>query len=163
MKSFGATQYFTMFIILVMAVAIYVAKDFPFLAAIYPIFAATIVLGACVASLVRHMMGKSIEGGAIDIESDDSIEKSEKLRKSAKGFGWVIGLYLLIALLGFKLGALVFIVSFIKIEARASWPLTGALAVLALAILVTFQSVLNVFWPEGLLGAAVYEQVPWLF
>lgn len=163
MRSFGAVQYFTLFIILVMGVAIYVARDFPFLAAIYPIFAATIVIGACIASLARHLMGKSIEGGAIDIESDTSMDRSEKLRKSAKAFGWIIGLYLLIALLGFKLGALLFIVVFIKSEARSSWPLTFSLALLALVILVTFQSVLNVFWPEGLLGYSISESVPWLF
>lgn len=163
MRSFGATQYFTLFIILIMGAAIFVARDFPFLAAIYPIFAATIVICACIASLVRHAMGKSTEGGAIDIESDTSMERSEKIKKSAKGFGWVIGLYLLIALLGFKLGALTFIVSFVKIEAKRSWPATLALALLALAILMTFQSVLNVFWPEGVLGYAISERVPWLF
>lgn len=163
MRSFGTTQYFTLFIILVMALAIYDARDFPFLAAIYPIFAATIVIFACVASLGRHLMGKSTEGGTIDIGSDSSMGKSEKLRKSAKSFVWILGLYLLIALLGFKLGALTFVVGFIKIEAKSSWPVTLALTALALAILVIFQSVLNVFWPEGLLGDSISEKVPWLF
>lgn len=163
MKKFGGPQIFTVIIMLVMGLALFQAREFPFLAAVYPVLACIIVILCSIASLVKHFIGRASVGGVIDIESDSTLPAPERRKKALRAFGWVIILYLLSALLGFKLGAMLFMASYVVIEAHARWYLATALTALTLLTLVIFHRALNVWWAEGLLGTYLAEPFPWLF
>jgi hypothetical protein len=163
MKKFGGTEIFIVIIMVIMVLAIVQARKFPFLAAVYPVFVCIVVILCCILALAKHFMGSAATGGVIDIGSDSTLPASERRKKALRAFGWVILLYLLSALLGFKLGAMLFMAGYVSIEARARWYLTTALTALTLLILVIFHRALHVWWAEGLLGTYLVEPFPWLF
>jgi len=166
MKKIDFTTVFTAFIILIMAVALVRTLSFPFLAAIYPAIVSSLVLVAGVIALLKHVTGSAVKGGTIDIAADvvvDAAEISARRKRSAKAFGWALGYYLLIVLLGFKLGSLFFMTAFIRVEAKIRLHNLGALIVGTIIILNLFQDYLNVFWPLGVLGNYLGETLPWMF
>jgi hypothetical protein len=163
MKRIGAPEIFTIIILIIVGLAVIRAIEFPFLAAVYPIFIGGFTIACCIIYLIRHIMGLSTTGGVIDIETDTSVPISLRIQKVRKGFIWLLLLYGIAALLGFKIGALLFIAFFVRIEAKASWTLTLALTASVLVVLVAFHRLLRVFYPIGLLGQWLADPLPWLF
>ena len=161
----GGPEIFTIVTLIIMSLALIRAFSFPRLAAIYPIFVCSIILICCIASLVRHFMGLSVTGGAIDIESDKSLSGWQRMKNASRGFIWFLVLYALAAVIGFKMGALIFMAAYISREAKERWPKVLALTALTLGVLIAFNKALNVWWNAGLLGEWewFYDTVPWLF
>lgn len=163
MKKLGAPQIFTVVLIVIMALALWRSTKFPFLAAAFPAFVCVMVILCGILSLIRFYLGKSTLGGVMDIESDNTLPAEERRKKAYRAFGWIILLYLISALLGFKLGALIFMTGYVTIEARARWRLTTILTAGTLVMLVVFHQALRVWWDEGWLGLYLAESYPWLF
>ncbi len=156
---------FALFVGLVMGWALFVTKDFTFMAAVFPWVAGGFTLGMAVLVLVKEIRGAGGEkprGLAMDLVADD-MPASVRAKKATRILVWFLGLYLGIWLLGFKLAAVAFLTAFVSIEARAKWFLilgTAAILVFALFMLERF---LGVFWLEGLLNQWLQEPLPWLF
>jgi hypothetical protein len=163
MKKFGAPQIFTVVLIVVMALALWRSTKFPFLAAAFPAVVCIVVILCGILSLTRHLLGKSTLGGVMDIVSDTTLPAAERRKKAYRAFGWIILLYLISALVGFKLGALIFMTGYVAIEARARWQVTTILTAGTLVILVVFHQALRVWWDEGWLGLYLVDYYPWLF
>ena len=85
------------------------------------------------------------------------------IRKTIRAFSWVLGYYLFIVLVGFKLGSLAFMAAFVAVEANVRWYKMLALLLGTIIILEIFHKYLNVFWPLGFLGDFLEEYVPWMF
>lgn len=163
MKKFGEPQIFTVVLIVIMALALLRSAKYPFLAAVLPVFMCIMIILCGILSLARHFLGSGTLGGIIDIESDSTLSTPERRKKAYRGFGWIILLYLISALLGFKLGALIFMTGYVAIEARARWWVTTILTTVTLVMLVVFHRALRVWWDEGLLGLYLADSYPWLF
>ncbi len=93
----------------------------------------------------------------------DASEILARRRKTIRAFSWVLGYYLFIVLVGFKLGSLAFMAAFVAVEANVRWYKMLALIVSTIIILEVFRKYLNVFWPLGILGDFLEESVPWMF
>jgi hypothetical protein len=155
-----------MFIFLVLAAAVVTATKYHFLAAIYPFVVGIFGCIISIAIIVRNFTkGDEMEGGALDIQEERDVPGSGRLKRAGRAFVWVLGLYLLIWLFGFKLGALLFVAGYVTIEARAKWFIILGLTVGLAVILDAFHNILNVFWPEGLLGEWEWlvDTLPWIF
>ena len=165
MKRIGGAEVFTILVLITMILAVIEAMSFPFLATIYPVFVASIVIVCCVISLARKFMGLGVQGGTLDIEVDTSITEKERFKKGSKGFLYVLFLYAVAAIFGFKLGALIFITTYVLRETKAKWPAVLMMAGSTLVLLIAFNKLLNVWWTEGLLGQWewLYENAYWLF
>ena len=165
MKKISGGDIFTIVVLIVFGLALYRAFSFPFLAAIYPIFVCSIIILCCLASLVRSYLGLGVVGGAIDIGTDSSLSGLEKMKKASKGFIWFLVLYALAAVIGFKMGTLIFMAAYITKEAKERWPMVLSLTAVTLGVLIAFNKALNVWWNEGLLGQWewLYDNVSWLF
>lgn len=157
---------FALAIGLVMAWAVFVAKDFrPFvLVGIYPVIAGSFTLGAVLWLLINEIRGagggKKPRGVAVDLVADD-MPASVRARKAARAFGWFLALLAAIYLLGFKIGAIAFFIAYVGMETRTRWFLIVGLAGGVVFVLVLFQRFLEVFWPLGLLGEWLGEYCPW--
>ena len=165
MKVFTAPNIFTFFVLLAMGAAVIVATNYHFLAAIYPLVIGSIGTTLCFVFLLKNIFKKSEEeeGGTVDIEKDRDIPDSVRFKRAGKALVWILSLYLLIWLLGFKLGAIVFVALFVAVEAHSKWYFIIGLSAVLAVVLTIFQEVLNVFWPEGLLGEWLSEHLPWFF
>ena len=171
MKKINLSILLTLFFILVMGTAIYLAFDFPFLGALYPIIVASFVLILALYSLVQQVkalgsekgLAESKNMGTIDIEADSSMPMSERFQKATRAFAWMLALYLAIWLFGFKIGAVVFILVYIRIMAETRWAMLAGLTVGLVFFLFCFDRFLGVYWPVGLLGLWLEDTWPWLF
>ena len=160
---------FASLVIVVMGVAIFFATEFPFRGAIYPWVAGGFTLVMALLFVVTELRGaggeeqSGTDGGAVDIEADRDIPASVRARKATKQLAWLLGLYLAIWLLGFKLAVVVYLAAYIGIEARSKWFSILGLTALLVFVLFMFERFLGVFWLEGLLNELLQEPLPWLF
>ncbi len=124
-----------------------------------------LALWLVVTELRRRVGGEKLSvtgGGAVDIEADN-IPAPVRARKATRIFAWILGIYLAVWLLGFKLAMLGFLAAYVGIEARAKWTLVLGVTALLATVMFMFQTYLEVFWLEGLLNLWLQEPLPWLF
>ena len=92
----------------------------------------------------------SVETG--DLQVDWNIGTRLVVQRAAKFFGWLIGLLLGIWLLGFFVTVPLFVLLYLKLEAKEGWLLSLALTVGALIFLIgLFEQVLKTHWPLPLI------------
>lgn len=171
MKKVTPTAIFTLIIAIAMVWAIYGAKDFPWMARLYPWFVGSVGLVITVMLLVQELRGtrrkkrpgNGTGGVAMDIEADNSMTSSVRIRKAFRAFAWILSIYIAIGLLGFKIGVVVFLIAYICAEDRAPWFLVLSITAGQIFVLFLFDRFLNVFWPPGLLGQLLGDTWPWLF
>ena len=166
---FKPATIFALLVAVIMGLAVFSATNFPPRTAIYPLVAGsyTLVMALlCVVTELRgagRVGGSGASGGLIDLEADRSIPASVRARKAIRVLAWLLGLYLAIWLLGFKLAVVSFLTAYVGIEARARWFLILGLMALLVFVLFMFERFLEVFWLEGLLNQWLQEPLPWLF
>lgn len=142
---------FTIVIGLFFVIMIFLARNFSFGAMIFPVGVAVVCLVLTIVQFASDLKGKNTGGQVYDIAPDRSMAPKLVYQKTAIMFGWLLGLYAGIWLLGFKIGFSIFFVSFLKIDGRCSWIVTIMLVVLMMAILLAFEHLLGVYWPAGLI------------
>jgi putative tricarboxylic transport membrane protein len=137
-----ASVVFTFFVLLVVAAALYDARSFPYLAAIFPVAATVPAIFMAVVQLVLELRAERTTRG---------IEAKKKI-KSALGYFLSLLLYLLLILLvGFGIATALFTFGFLYGWVKMPWPqalvYTGCLVGAALLM----GSLLGMYWPQGLL------------
>ena len=160
-----------MLVALVMAWALFIAMDFPFLARIYPLMAGSFALVMAILLVIAELRVRardkrplaSTSSGTLDIGASSSMPVSERARKTLRAFVWFSASYLAIWLLGFKIGIAVFLIAYVGFKGRARWFMVLGLLVLLAALLSFFDIGLKVYWPSGLLQLWLGERWPWLF
>jgi len=127
------------------------ARDLSFNAMFFPVSVGIACLILTIIQIVSDLKGEKKETQVYDIAPDRSTPAKLIYQKAAVLFGWILGLYAGIWLFGFKIGFSVFFLLFLKIDGRCGWGITVVLLVVMLLIVYTFEKVLGVHWPEGLL------------
>jgi putative tricarboxylic transport membrane protein len=133
---------FTFFVLLVVTAALYEARSFPYLGAIFPVAATVPAIFMAVVQLLLELRAE---------RPTRTIETKKKI-KSALGYFVLLLLYLLLILLvGFGIATALFTFGFLYGWAKMRWPhavlYTGCLVGAALLM----DSLLGMYWPEGLL------------
>jgi hypothetical protein len=107
---------------------------------------------------------KAHMGIHMDTSSADGLPMRSVLLRSATFFGWLLLFLASMAGIGLVPSVFILIVAFMRLEGREPWKLTLTLAAAAtLFIYVVFDRVLQVPWPDTLLGSwipALAERVP---
>ena len=157
---------FTAAIALLFLFAILTAKDFPFWDRMYPLVVGTLGLLIALIELASELRRKDEPGEArqrdfVDLAVDEFLLSKAGYRRAARVACWLLGLYLGIWVLGFKIAVTLWFVLFLKLDGRVNWLITTALTALAVFIIfVLFEEFLSIFWPLGLLQQWV--DLPWL-
>lgn len=143
---------FTLFILLLLSWAIYVALDWPLRASII-----ILVLGSAgvVLSLVQLISDLVSHGAGVDesagIAFDAPALKPEGRWGNLEIWGWILGFYVTIYLIGFPVAIPLFVFAYVKVYG-GRWGTALSLAFLAWAFLYgIFEKILHVPWPEPLL------------
>jgi len=168
--TFHPSQLFTMFMIALIGAAVVAALRWDFSAKIVPLVVGTLALCAAALSLFNEMCRKpavaAAEGLAehaqhevgekihMDLTSDTGhLPVGEIVTRAALFFGYLIGFMAIMAVIGLIPTVGVFVVFFMRYEARERWPLViPYAAVLVVFIWFAFDYFMAIPWPPTLLG-----------
>jgi TctA family transporter len=167
---FEPAQLFTMFMIVVIGTAVAFALRWDFSAKVVPLVVGTVALTAAGLSLFNDMCRKPaaarVEGLAehaqhevgdrihMDLTSDTAhLPVREIIVRASWFFGYLIGFMALMAVIGLIPTVGIFVVFFMRWEARERWTLVIPYAVILVTFIwFTFDYVMALPWPMTLLG-----------
>ncbi|MFC1905049.1 hypothetical protein ACFLXT_04755, partial [Chloroflexota bacterium] len=125
MKKLSGSVLFTTLVVLFFLIMLVAARDYGFGSWLYPVFAGVPMLGLGVFQLVRELRHsrKPVSEQVLDTdETDPAVAANMRdKRRILRYVGWIMGLYLGIWFLGFKLGVILFFVLFLHLEGGAKW------------------------------------------
>ena len=97
----------------------------PFKTALFPILVSIFLLIGAIADLLLNLLEKNGKGendmAAADFKLSDDIDPAIARHRTLLAFGWVIGFFVLILLLGFPIAIPVMFFFFLKCQARERW------------------------------------------
>jgi len=141
---------FTSFFIIMIAVCLYMAKDWNSATALFPR-----VVGFPMLVLMIAILAIDIKNGRRQDKNgktDDDVEFKKKTGRMVKYLGWLIGFVVLIWAIGIVYSIPIYIFSYMKIEGKYGWLKCGIYAAgTTVFITILFEYVFRVAWPEGAL------------
>lgn len=161
-KWITAKNIFSLFLLLWFAYGIWEAKNYAFLARVFPLYISLILLICAVISIVLEIR-KTVDQ-AMDLESrtggsDLSVDWDMPMSRVWRRFGFYVGLigltYILIYLVGYPLSMMLFIVLFYRFVAKTTWSISLIAGAAGLGFLALTSRLLGMDWPKGLI------QLPW--
>ncbi len=168
--TFHPSQLFTMFMIALIGGAVIAALRWDFSAKIVPLVVGTVALSAAALSLFNEMCRKPAAPAAEGLAQHAQHEVAEKIHmdlvsdtghlpvreiaaRAALFFGYLIGFMAVMAVIGLIPTAGLFVVFFMRYEAKERWTLViPYAAVLVLFIFLAFDYFMAVPWPPTLIG-----------
>lgn len=162
--SFGAprlqlAQLFPVALIALFAAMLFEARQWPGVARIVPQIVGWIGLACAALSLANAVLRRPGAGVSekahMDLGSDTGhLPTRTVLARAAIFFGWFLAFLAAMATIGLIPTVALFVVAYMRLENREPWKLTlGLAAGLTAFVYVVFHRLLNVPWPETLLGA----------
>ena len=158
---FDAQVAFGLILLAVVGYLVFLASGWDFAAKIAPLIAGITVLAMGSASLLNHMFRRSEaerkgENARVtfDLAADDAGTSPSLVAQRAGVFlAWLLALLLLIWLIGMLPALFLFVVLYMRIEAREPWPLALSVAVgITVFNYVLFHHFLSIAWPRALIG-----------
>jgi TctA family transporter len=168
--TFHPSQLFTMFMIALIGAAVVASLQWDFSAKIVPLVVGTVALCAAVLSLFNEMCRKPAAAAAEGLAEHAQHEVGEKIHmdlvsdtahlpvreivmRAALFFGYLIGFMAVMATIGLIPTVGVFVLFFMRYEAKERWSLVVPYAVvLVLFIWLAFDYFMAVPWPPTLVG-----------
>jgi putative tricarboxylic transport membrane protein len=168
--TFHPSQLFTMFMIALIGGAVIAALRWDFSAKIVPLVVGAVALSAAALSLFNEMCRKPTAAAAEGLAQHAQHEVVEKIHmdlvsdtghlpvreiaaRAALFFGYLIGFMAVMAVIGLIPTAGLFVVFFMRYEAKERWTLViPYAAVLVLFIFLAFDYFMAVPWPPTLIG-----------
>ena len=132
--------------------------SYAFVDAVFPLFVASVTSLCGLILLVQMRLKPETDHLFADREHDKSETYHHGLWSTLK---WFAGLLILTSMVGFIIALAVFLVSFFKVRARASWLKTLCLSGVGVLFMCLMAKLLNRDFPPGLLQS--YMTLPWPF
>jgi len=147
---------FCVFLIFVAATAIYLALDWPFKAALFPLSVGIPLLLLAGIQLVQLLVGKEerIESAAVDLEFSSDVAPEIERQRVISAFAWIAGFILCVYLIGFPLTVPLFICFYLRFESGVgSIPTMAATAITWVVFYALFQRLVHLQFEQGALQA----------
>ena len=153
---FKATDLFTVFIILVLGVAVYTASHWELRASIIVLSLGSMGVLMASAQLVLDCLDSNRDGEPKKLDMELPTIKDTDPNKTFWGtmeiWGWLAGLFLAIHVIGLRAALPVFVLVYAKFYG-ASWRLALILTAMITAfILGVYDNIMHVYWPDSVLG-----------
>jgi hypothetical protein len=140
---------FTLFIGVVMAAALWFARDWPIRASI-----GVLVLGSIGVVLAIWQLALDAKKSAASVQRSQfemPLAESESKWGNVEIWSWIVGFYILIVTIGFPIAVPLFVIAYSKFYG-ASWRLAIALSAIAWSFVYgVFEKILHVPWPTPLI------------
>ena len=146
--NFGPAALFTLIVATIIAIALFQSRNFGFRAGLFPW-----VIGIPTLLLALVQLAKDVTRPKEARASGHEAISSEAVRhRTLSIIGWTLGCFLAIWLLGFSYAVPLFILLYLKVEAREGWLMTIAVTFFSwLFFYALFERMLNVPFPDPLL------------
>jgi hypothetical protein len=131
---------------------LYASLSWPFKAALFPrvLGVPLFVLAVVEMILCLSGAGKERKGYAVDFELATDVEPGIARQRTLSLFGWTLGFFVLIVLVGFPLAVPLFVFSYLKLAGREGWMLTLLLTGFSWLFMEgLFDRLLHLPFPEG--------------
>ena len=139
-----------------MAIAVWVlisAARWPFKTAFFPVMIGVFLFFGGAADLLLSLFEKEKAGKnqtAVDFQLSEDVDPALATRRTLLAFGWVLGFFVLILLVGFTLSVPLLVFLFLKVQAREKWGITLFLTASSLVFFFgLFVWMLNIPFAEG--------------
>lgn len=145
-------SYFTIVLILMIAYALWEARNWPLRANILILFLGGAGLLLALVQLYRELRsGGKIQSSGMDIEADEDLTGKKATPRILTFYGWIFGLFISIWLLGFTVAVPLFSLLYAKLNG-ARW-LTSLIiaAVNFLFLQGLYEQLLHIPWPDPVL------------
>jgi hypothetical protein len=165
---FRARNLFHVFMIMVVGWMVFAALAWPTNAKIVPLIVGSLALACATIGLLNEMFrppeaAHGLADGTkaeiqqtihMDLESDTGhLDTWVILRRAGIFFGWLIAFMASMAVIGLIPTVPIFVVGYMRLEGREPWRLVIPQAAgLTVFIYVVFERLLNIPWPQTLLG-----------
>ena len=146
-------------------VALFEAKDLPFGVQISPLLAASMGFSFTLVLLVKELRQsakatKIKQEGLTDLSAEQSLSPGVLPKRAITIIAWLLGLYLGIWLVGFKIAIAIFFILFMKLDGRIGWLINlGLTAVAIFLLIIYFGGMLGVVSPQSLFQR--WFELPW--
>ncbi len=147
---------FCVFLMLVAATAIYLALDWPFNAALFPLSVGIPLLILSASQLWQLIRGKeeTIESAAVDLEFSSDVPPEIERRRVIAAFAWIAGFILTVYSIGFPLTVPLFICCYLRFESGlGALPTIAATAITWALFYGLFQKLVHLQFEQGALQA----------
>jgi hypothetical protein len=139
------------------AYAAYEARNYMYLARVFPLYLSLMMLFLSGINLVQDIITtlkkRDFAGaGLADLETKWDIPIREVWSRFGFYFGVLLLLYLCIFLVGFVISMVVFVSAFYRLIARSGWPAALIAGAAAFVFLPVAAKILMVDWPAGVIG-----------
>jgi hypothetical protein len=120
-------------LITVAAVAVFMARQWSFKAAFFPLVTGIPLLVLATAQLLAELFGQSPAANEtrFDLELADDVPPEMVRRRTVTIFAWIAGFILLVFLLGFSLAIPLFVLAYLALQPGVKWWLKISLTALA--------------------------------
>lgn len=156
----AATLLFDTFFFVLITSAVATAWQWPFATGLFPLTIGIPVMFVALGQLLKDVVGRRSEAGEgpkeriRDIEVDRSIPTNVVLQRAGAFYLYALGFLALILVVGFKFAVPTFMLVYLRFASHAGWALTMILTgLMAALVLGVFDNILNVPWPDSLLGS----------
>jgi TctA family transporter len=162
--SFRPSNLFTLFMIALLGTMVLEASEWNFGAKIVPLVVGGMAIGFCVLSLLNDIFRRDTVADNVDDEAPAKIHMDLAsgvehlpvplvLRRAGLFFGWLLAFMASMAAIGLIPTVPLFVIAYMRIEAREPWRLVLPQALLlSLFIYLVFDWLLAIPWPATLLG-----------
>ncbi len=149
---------FSLFLIVWFAYGVWEARNYAFLARIFPFYISLILLVFAVISImieVRRIVDRADHLHDASSSSDLSVDWDMPMTVVWQRFGTyvgiILGVYVFIYLIGYPLTMSLFIILFYRLIAKAKWVSALVAGCAGFGFLALASHLLGMDWPEGLL------------
>lgn len=161
-RLFTLKNLFSFLLIIWFAYGVWEARNYAYLAKIFPFYVSLVLLVFAVISIVLEIR-KTVDAAedlhdrssAADLSVDWDMPMAQVWRRFGFYIGIILGVYVFIYLLGYPLTMTLFILLFYRLIAKASWIASLIAGAAGLGFLAVASRVLSMDWPEGLI------KLPW--
>ena len=147
---------FTLLILLLLSWAVYIAKDWPLRASIIILVLGSVGIVLSLVQLISDLISKTASAEESEgIAFDAPALKPEGRWGNLEIWGWILGLYVAIHVIGFPAAVPLFVLAYAKVYG-AGWGVSLILAALGGGFLYgIFERLLHVPWPAPLLWSLI--------
>jgi hypothetical protein len=151
---------FTLLVLLICLLGVFTARQWQFQARLFPWTIGIPAFLLCVIQLVLDIFRSKASDdpddvrGLMDLPVDSSVPMLVVMQRAANIFGWILGFFAAIWIIGFIISVPLFIILYLGLQARERISLTLIYAgIMLLFLLVVFHYVLHIPWPAGVISA----------
>jgi hypothetical protein len=150
---FSSAALFTIFVAVVLALALLQSRTFGFRAGLFPWVIGIPTLLLSLVQLVKDTMGREKPKAALAAwEIAVEVAPEVARQRTISILIWTVGFFLAIWLLGFSNSILVSMILYLKLAGKEKWPMTIAVSFFTwLFVYGLFERTLSIPFPDGLL------------